>query len=786
MPILHVDLIARHKPAPGNTYADIEQERRTCRQTEKMKTSKRSKEAMPQGSDEKDDIRGIDDDYEAVDTRHRRRNLLILVVCVLIVAGLLFLPEAMKQFNRPAATGSGRIEKEATAKKTQIGESEWKILSGEVKAFLDAGRLDDAMKRLAKVFSEHPDIPEAYYLAGVVYMRQGRIQSAYDQLKQAVKLKPDDYAAQEKLGEIYLLGGDYKAAKETAAKLGAGGAYLQDGLLLEAEIAAASGDLKTAEKKATAAATGAKEETQAKAAAYLADLYLKQGNQEKADRIVGSLDKSTMNAEGLLSLAKYYLGAANETQAEGLFREALNRYPDSTEVNYQYAQNLFRKNRFREAQVYYRKALTSAPGVQIISYQLAQSLLAGGQLDEAKIQIAQMEQKNPNSMLALGLRLQYELLLGERRQAIETLSRISRLIPYAPRPYTMLANLYWQEGLANQTEANARKAIAMGEKTALPHLLMGDALAAKKQFPLALAYVNRVLEVQPRNLMALLQAGDLYLAMEQPEKARELYERALADHKEMTSIQTKIAWAKARGGDMEGALALNRRHVQEKPGDTQALMAYANTLVAAKRLDEALDLIQKAVPRHPKAWELFYVLGDLQTLQKNSPAAAANYTKAVALNPTDLNLALNVGARIEQQGLDKATEDYYIDLRKRFPQSPLAANQLAWFYIDRLGVPEKAKPFVDRLAAEGQRPELSDTVGWYYFKTGQYASAEHYFRRALMLAPEMRETRARLALALYALKRNEEAAKEARQVMDHLADGALKARLKNLMKPQTT
>jgi tetratricopeptide (TPR) repeat protein len=730
---------------------------------------------------QEDDLHAIDNYYVEIDKKQRRRKIVVIVFSILIVVGVIFAQNLFDLFKTGNKQPSKQIEKEAKETKTRIGDAEWKAISATVKTLLDEGKVDEAQNQLTKILSGNPDIAEANYLAGTAYMRQGRIQSAYDKLRQAITLRPDYYEAQEKLGEIYLLAGDYKAAKDVATTLTKGGDYLQDGLLLEAEIAMAQGNVDEALNKAGAAATGDKAAAKVKASAYLADLYLKKGEKAKANKVARSLDAASLNSDGLLSLAKYYLGAGNDAQAVALFKQALARYPDSAEANYNYGQYLFKKGQYQEAVDYYKKAMAVVPSIQIIAYQLTQCLLATDRYNEAKTQIDAMIQKYPNSLLTLGLKLQYHLLVGERHQAIVVLNQIARMIPLAPRPYTILASLYWQEGMIPLAEKNALKAMSLGEKTVLPHLMVGDILFNKKQFAQALSYYERVLEVQPDNIIALLQTGDVFLAMGQPKRAEERYAKALAANPKVKSIRTKIAWAKAQGGDLEGALTLNRQYLHDMPNDPQAVTAFANTLIAANRLDEAMDLVQKNLLKQPKAWSLHYLLGDIYFLKKDFKSATASYGQALSLNPNDVNMALNVGARYEKIGIDTETERYYVDIRKKFRYNALVANQLAWFYIDRMGTPLRAKDLVETLMAETNWPEMSDTIGWYYYKMGEFISAESYFRQALLLMPDHPETRARLALTLLALKKKPEAEAEGQKALAQMAPGSLKNTLAQAM-----
>ncbi|HAJ27717.1 MAG TPA: hypothetical protein DCG53_10820 [Syntrophus sp. (in: bacteria)] len=729
-----------------------------------------------------DDLQAIEDLYASKEQAKRRRYIFQIALLILVVVGLVFSDTLMEYFTgRKDKPSANRVENVAKAKMVPVSPEERQAFLGRVNGLLDEGKVNEALNLLLQHLVRDPEFAEAQYLAGTAYLRQGRVQSAYSHLKRATTLRPDYYEAQEKLGEIYLIAGDYKAARDISTKLTKGGEYLQDGLRLESEIALAEGNLALAMRKANAAMADPKQPPKVKTSAYLVALYLQKGDTRKADEVVKKLDTASLDSETLLALAKVYLGAGKDVQALTFFKQALKRYPDSAEVNYNYAQYLFNKDQLREAIVYYKKAMGAFPNVQIIAYRLSQCLLAAGQRSEAKTYIDAMTQRYPNSILTLGLKFQYHILAGERGPAIDALNQLTKLIPTAPRPYIVLANLYWQEGMIPQAEKNAFKAMKLGEKTVLPHLMIGDILFIKGQFQQSMAYYDRVLEVQPDNFVALLQTGDLYLNMGQPKRAEERYRKALTTNPRMRSLQTKIAWAKAMGGDIEGALDMDRQYMREAPNDTQAINAYVNVLIYAKRLDEAIDTVQKSIKRQPREWSLHYLLGDLHILKNDFKSATANYATALALNPGDIPMVLNVGARYEKNASDGETEKFYLETRSKYPDNTLIANQLAWLYIDRMGAPQKAKELVELLMADKERPEMKDTIGWYYFKLGNFVTAENYFREALQLSPDQYNTRARLALTLFSLKKNQEAEGEAKKIVNLLSPGPLKINLEQAM-----
>jgi Tfp pilus assembly protein PilF len=80
------------------------------------------------------------------------------------------------------------------------------------------------------------------------------------------------------------------------------------------------------------------------------------------------------------------------------------------------------------------------------------------------------------------------------------------------------------------------------------------------------------------------------------------------------------------------------------------------------------------------------------------------------------------------------------------PDSALTKNQLAWLYADKGENLDEALRLA--LEAEKARPAagIIDTVGWVYYKRGEYNSANAKFRRALELSPLQPTIRYHLAL----------------------------------------
>jgi len=116
-----------------------------------------------------------------------------------------------------------------------------------------------------------------------------------------------------------------------------------------------------------------------------------------------------------------------------------------------------------------------------------------------------------------------------------------------------------------------------------------------------------------------------------------------------------------------------------------------------------------------------------------------------------------------------------------YPENILIVNQLAWFYTDTKGEMEKARPFIDTLRVKGEGAYEKDTVGWFFYKTKDFNSAEAFFREALQMDPDNNVIRGHLALAFFQMNKSKEALVEAERVAKVLPPGDLRNKIMSLM-----
>jgi tetratricopeptide (TPR) repeat protein len=260
-----------------------------------------------------------------------------------------------------------------------------------------------------------------------------------------------------------------------------------------------------------------------------------------------------------------------------------------------------------------------------------------------------------------------------------------------------------QEGDAEGALAKFTEAAEMDPELMQAHLAIANLYLIMDQPEKAGAEAERTLEIEPGEARALEIAYDAYSALGNQEKANE-YLHQLQETGIDISTRLYNAGVSARNvGDYKTAAAKFRAALQEDPELTPAYSALAVVLVGLKQYDEALEAAEQALQRDPgndRAHRMKYQA--LRLLGRLDEAAAAFHE----LKPEDQ------AQTIEVQYND-ATDLYN-------------AGQTQ----------EAAKVLEGIVAAEPDNAKAHYLLGLSYTNLGDSAAARTHFERFIQLAPD--------------------------------------------------
>ena len=236
---------------------------------------------------------------------------------------------------------------------------------------------------------------------------------------------------------------------------------------------------------------------------------------------------------------------------------------------------------------------------------------------------------------------------------------------------------------------------------------LGASLGRRGGEDLGLVYLQLSLYLAPTHSLALLSLADLYESLKKPELAIEVYKRVPANsplHRNAAIQMAANLDSLERSDEAEKQLdAL----IKERPQDLEAIMALGNVQRGHKKFAECADTYGRGIATlaHPEKnnWVAYYFQGICYERSHNWPKAEADLQEALKL----------------------------------FPEQPHVLNYLGYSWIDQGVKLDEGMEMIKR--AVQQRPDdgyIVDSLGWAYFRVGNYEEAVKQLERAIELKPE--------------------------------------------------
>src|SRR5256886_261294 len=237
---------------------------------------------------------------------------------------------------------------------------------------------------------------------------------------------------------------------------------------------------------------------------------------------------------------------------------------------------------------------------------------------------------------------------------------------------------------------------------------IGATLTRRGGEDLALVYLQLSLYLNPNHSLALLSLADLYESVKKPAMAIKVYERMPAGSPLKRNVQIQLA----------------------------------TNLDAADRSEEAIKILKGVTAEAPKDIEAIMALGNIERGRKKFGDCATTYTLAIDASPgvTDKNTWVTYYYRGICEERSKQWSKAEADMRKALelqPEQPHVLNYLGYSWIDQGINLDEGMKMIKR--AVEQRPDdgyIVDSLGWAYYRIGNYEDAVKHLERAIDLKPE--------------------------------------------------
>ena len=551
-----------------------------------------------------------------------------------------------------------------------------------------------AIEEFKLALNADPGSPELNDALADLYFRvPGRAHDAETTARGLLKTSPDDIDAHKLLGRIYLrqLGEGENAGSPAAAK-----STVLDQAISEFE-------------KIVALLPKSVEDRM-----VLGQLYTVKHDSKKAEEEFKTAQAIEPESEEVvLNLARLYAESGDLPHAAKVIEEVpVNDRTAKMEFALGAAYDQLKQP--KDAISAYQRAADMEPGAPHTLDALAQALLNNGQLDEALKQykdLAEADAENPEPLVHIS---EIQRRQGKFEDALATIRMARKLDPTnleagynegllldvlgrfdeAVQTYTAMIDLTSHANGAYTDEEKNNRGIFLER--------LGAISQEQNKPDQAIAAYQKMIDMGGDSALRGYQGqADAYRTAKQFDKAIEVSRKAVAADPKNRDLKLMLAGELADQDKVDEGIAMAKGLLNNTAGDRAVWIALAQIDIRLRRWKDADDALAKAEPLSTKKEDRVYLLflrGESAERQKHFDPAEQLFKQVLELDPSNA----------------------------------MTLNYLGYMLADKgIRLPEALKMIRKAVDQEPMNGAFLDSLGWVYFKMGQYELAEDNLRQAV-------------------------------------------------------
>jgi tetratricopeptide (TPR) repeat protein len=265
-----------------------------------------------------------------------------------------------------------------------------------------------------------------------------------------------------------------------------------------------------------------------------------------------------------------------------------------------------------------------------------------------------------------------------------------------------------------------------------------SAFVARKDVETGLAYLRLALRLDATRDEAWIMVGDVLAEIGDTQGARAAWSAPKPGSAQFGTARGKLVWSYQSANEKDEALAAARAALAAQPGDADAAINLADILRANERYDESskiLDGLIAAQGEHVD-WKLLYMRAVDAEESGRWAEAERDLQRALTLRPDEPELLnflgyswIDRGEKLPQ-ALAMVQKAVTLD-----PQSGAMIDSLGWGYY-RLGQYQQAVEKLETaVSLEAGDPDVNNHLGDAYWRVGRRLEARFQWERVLTLDP---------------------------------------------------
>lgn len=551
--------------------------------------------------------------------------------------------------------------------------------------YLLVGKYDLAENEYKRILELTPDVFLNYLKTAVFYKKSNQIKKAEEILRTAISMDEEDFTRKLALVDFLEQTAGNQVAIDELKLLIAKNPRLGDYRFLLAKLNIAEDDFEAAEKTLKLA--------------------------------VSDFSEEPTGTKARVYLADLYLKNENISAAWSVIDDAVQISPNDTEVNFIKARLLFVKKDYEGAIILLRTVVKDDQENIVAYLMLSTAHRIKGEEEMAGEILEQAYENNKTNTKGLGILANYHAV---NKNNLE----LSKVVD------THLS-----------IEANNYKALSY--KITL--------LIKQKRFSDAQPYASRMIAQHPDMPNGYIQSVQLLMLENKKNEAISLMEEAYKKVKEKKRILEVLVSLYVALKDFDVAISKVQTAISENGENAELYILLAEVQNKSGRVNDSKSSLSRAMTIKPDWNKPYLLLANIYMVDKDSQKAIDTLKQGLIQLKADLKLTFFLAKIYEDLSDYNAAISEYKKAYEKHPDNIILINNLASLLSEYTSDEKSlklAKELADKLK-ELDPPMLLDTVGWVYYKIGDYAESVNILKTVVEKAPDSAVFNYHLGMALY-------------------------------------
>lgn len=436
----------------------------------------------------------------------------------------------------------------------------------------------------------------------------------------------------------------------------------------------------------------------------LAEIYVNANYPDSAETVYARIiSNDSSDSDALYNLAFLY-ERSKPMQAVGIYKKLIDVVGPEWNILVRMAELYERLGKLEESIATLENLLEIDPSNTELQKLLTEQYIKASKFDQAMKNADELSRLFPEDLSLKELRAQIFMAKDDWKSASKEYEELmnSNGIPFEAK--MRIGSAYLNRSLQDSTILPvAQKMFILLDRDTTAwqvKMVLGEIAMQLKDDSSAQHYLKQVTELAGWNADAFVRLGGLYFDNKRYSDAVSLLGGAADNFPDNFVINLILGLSYSQMNNFSGAEPYLKKAVELNSRDITALSAYGFSLNQLKKTDESVKYIKKALEIAPDNVDLLGTLGLIYNAQKKWAQCDSAYVRALELDSSNTLVLNNYAYSLAERGI-KLNEALEM-VQRAVSEDPMNSSYL-------------------------------DTIGWVYYRLGDFKLAESYISKAIDL-----------------------------------------------------